>query len=166
MGACPGSRNSEMLKKKKLTPEQALQSAKLYCAYQERCHAEVKEKLYSSGVFKKDVEQILSQLITEDYLNEERFAAAYVRGKFRMKQWGRIKIRYELKQKRVSEYCIKEAMKEIEKDDYEKTMRKLLEEKLKDLETEKNVLIRKKKAMDYLLQKGYEREMILSFFKE
>ena len=166
MGACPDSRNFEMLQKKKLSPGQALQKTRLYCASQERSHAEVKQKLHSYGLGKNDVEQILSQVIEEDYLNEERFAAAYARGKFRMKQWGRIKIRYELKQKRVSEYCIKKAMKEIEEEEYAKTLRKLLEGKLMDLKTEKNALIRKKKAVDYLLQKGYEMEMILSFFKE
>lgn len=166
MGACPDSRNFEMLQKKKLTSDQALQKTRLYCASQERSHAEVKQKLYSYGLNKNDVEQILSQVIEEDYLNEERFATAYARGKFRMKRWGRIKIKYELKQKRVSEYCIKKAMKEIDEEEYAKTLRKLLDEKLKDLKPEKNDLIRQKKVTDFLLQKGYEWEMISSFFKD
>lgn len=155
-----------MLQRKKLTPGQALQRTRLYCASQERSHAEVKQKLYSFGLGKNDVEQILSQVTEEDYLNEERFAAAYARGKFRIKQWGRVKIKYELKQKRVSEHSIKKAMKEIEEEEYAKTLRKLLESKLMDLKPEKNDITRNKKVADYLLQKGYEREMILSFFKE
>src|SRR5882762_609956 len=101
-------------RKTRLSQEQALQKAKHYCAYQERCHSEVKEKLYSFGLWKQEVETILSQLIEEGYLNEERFAIQFAGGKFRMKQWGRVKIKYELKQRQVSEYCVKKALKEID----------------------------------------------------
>jgi regulatory protein len=135
---------------------QALQKAKHYCAYQERCHSEVKEKLYSYGLYKKDVEELISNLIEENYLNEERFAIQFAGGRFRVKQWGRVKIRYELKQKGISDYCIKKAMKEIEDADYEKTIQKLFAAKLKTLATEKNSFIKKRKLQDYLLQKGYE----------
>ena len=83
--------------KKQLTLEQALQKLKHYCAYQERCHSEVKEKLYSLGVFKKEADNIIAKLIEEGYLDEERFAIAFAGGKFRIKQWGRVKIKYELK---------------------------------------------------------------------
>jgi regulatory protein len=155
-----------MLQRKKLTADQALQRAKLYCAYQERCHAETKHKLYSFGLFKNDVDRIILQLIEEDYLNEERFAAAFVRGKFRMKHWGRVKIKYELKQKNVSDYCIRKAMKEIDDEEYEKTLAKLTEEKMEELNGENSELTRRKKVYDYLLQKGFERDMILSFIKE
>jgi len=155
-----------MVQRKKLTAEQALQRAKLYCAYQERCHAETKQKLYSFGLFKNDVDRIVSHLIEEDYLNEERFACAYARGKFRMKHWGRVKIVYELKQKNVGDYCIKKAMKEIEEEEYLKVLAKLVEEKLKELNREQNDLVRRKKVVDHLLQKGYERELIFSFIKE
>ncbi|MBP6234345.1 MAG: RecX family transcriptional regulator, partial [Chitinophagaceae bacterium] len=96
--------------KKYLTKEQALQKLKHYCAYQERCHSEVKEKLYQLGVWKKEHDEIIASLIEENYLNEERFAVAYAGGHFRIKQWGRIKIKYELKQKQVSEYSIKKAL--------------------------------------------------------
>jgi regulatory protein len=78
--------------KKQLTKEQALQKARHYCGYQERSHAEVKEKLYSFGLRRQEVEESLSQLIEEDYLNEERFAQQFAGGHFRMKQWGRVKI--------------------------------------------------------------------------
>ena len=123
----------------KLSKEQALPKIKQYCTYQERCHAEVKEKLYAFGLYKKDVEQLMSQLIEENYLNEERFAIQYAGGKFRMNQWGRIKIKYALKQKQVSDYCIKKALKEINETDYKKTLHKLAEQKLKTLKSEKNI---------------------------
>ncbi|TAH03079.1 MAG: RecX family transcriptional regulator, partial [Sphingobacteriales bacterium] len=86
---------------KTLTKEQALQKLRQYCAYQERCHQEVKDKLYSYGLHQQQVEESISQLIEEDYLNEERFAKQYAGGKFRMKQWGKVKITYELKLKKV-----------------------------------------------------------------
>jgi regulatory protein len=150
-----------MLQRKKLSPDQALQRGKLYCAYQERSHAETKDKLYSFGLSKTDVEKTISQLIEEDYLNEERFAAAFARGKFRMKHWGRVKIKYELKQRRVSEYCIKKAMQEIDDEEYAETLKKLCEQKLKELGSEETELMKKKKVRDYLLQKGYEHELIM-----
>lgn len=144
----------------KFTPLQALPKIKHYCAYQERCHAEVKEKLYSFGLYKGDVDILISQLIEENYLNEERFAIHYAGGKFRMKQWGRIKIKYSLKQKQVSEYCIKKALKEINEIDYLKTFHKLAEQKLETLKSEKNIFSKKKKLQDYLLQKGYESALV------
>jgi regulatory protein len=144
----------------KLSKEQALPKIKQYCTYQERCHAEVKEKLYAFGLYKKDVEQLMSQLIEDNYLNEERFAIQYAGGKFRMNQWGRIKIKYALKQKQVSDYCIKKALKEINESDYKKTLQKLAEQKLKTLKGENNVFSKKKKLQDYLLQKGYEGELV------
>ena len=155
-----------MLQKKRLTPEQAYQKIKHYCGYQERSHAEVKEKLYSFGLWKNDVETLLSRIIEDDYLNEERFAKAFVGGRFRMKQWGRVKIKYELKQKQVSEYNIKKAMKEISEEDYEAAFNKLFASKLESLSSEKNVPTRKRKMFDYMLQKGYERDMIMSKLNE
>ena len=143
-----------------MTKEQALQKIKHYCGYQERCHAEVKSKLYSYGLWKKDVEAIVSQLIEENYLNEERFAQLFAGGHFRLKQWGRIKIKHELKQKSVSDYCIKKALKEIDETDYRKTLGKLFERKWKSLKAEKNIFTKKSKAMNYLLQKGYEPALI------
>ena len=139
-----------------MTKEQALQKIKYYCSYQERCYSEIKEKLYSFRLGKKDVEALISQLIEENYLNEERFAQLFAGGKFRMKQWGRVKIGYELKQKNISEYCIKQGLKEISEDDYIKTLKKLAAAKWKSLKAEKNVFVRKNKTMNYLLQKGYE----------
>jgi regulatory protein len=140
--------------------EEALQKAKQYCAYQERSHSEVKEKLYSFGLHKKDVDELLSELISENYLNEERFAIQFAGGKFRIKQWGRVKIKYALKQKQVSEYCIKKALAGIDEKDYGKTLEKLLEQKLKTLKAEKNIFIKKRKLQDHLMQKGFETDLI------
>jgi len=144
----------------KLTKDQALSKIKQYCAYQERCLSEVKEKLGSYNLDKQEVEEILSQLIEENYLNEERFAIQYAGSKFRMKQWGRVKIKHALKQKQVSDDCIKKALKEVNEDDYLKTLNKLAEQKLKTLKGEENIFIKKRKLQDYLLQKGYEGELV------
>jgi regulatory protein len=146
--------------KKYLTKEQALQKLKHFCGYQERCHSEVKEKLFSLGVSKNEHDEIISTLIEENYLNEERFAIAFAGGKFRVKQWGRIKIKYELKQKQVSEYNIKKAMKEIEETAYRDALQKLYEEKWNSLKGEKNRFIKLTKTRDYLLQKGYEMDLV------
>ncbi len=146
--------------KKPLTKEQALQKLKHYCGYQERSHSEVKEKLYSLGIWKKDQDEIISTLIEENYLNEERFAIAFAGGKFRMKKWGRVKIKYELKQKQVSDYNIKKGLKEIDDEAYLQSLQKLYEDKWDSLKGETNRFIKMSRTMDYLLQKGYEREMI------
>ena len=148
-----------MLYKKYLTKEQALQKLKHYCAYQERCHSEVKEKLYNLGIWKKDHDEIIAALIEENYLDEERFAIAFASGRFRIKQWGRVKIKYELKQKQVSDYSIKKALKQIDEEDYLKVLGKLAKEKYASLKNEQH-LIRKKKTMDYLMGKGFEMELV------
>jgi len=146
--------------KKYLGKEQALQKAKHYCGYQERSHSEVKEKLYSFGLYKQQVEECLSQLIEENYLNEQRFAEQFAGGKFRMKHWGRVKIKYELQQKQVSDYCIKKGLKQIPETDYLATLKKLAEEKWNSLKGEQNLFIKLRKTQDYLLQKGYEYELV------
>lgn len=142
------------------TKEQALQKIKHYCAYQERCHQEVKEKLYSLGMHRKEVDELISQLIEENYLNEERFAIQYAGGKFRMNHWGKIKIKYALKQKQVSEYCIKKALFQIDNDAYMKTIEKLAAGKQNTLKGEKNNFVKLRKVQDYLLQKGFESDLI------
>ncbi|WP_127132658.1 regulatory protein RecX [Pseudoflavitalea rhizosphaerae] len=150
-----------MAYQKQLSKEQALQKARHYCGYQERSHTEVKEKLYSFGLRKTDVEELLSLLIEENYLNEERYATMFAGGKFRMKQWGRVKIRYELKQKHVSEYCIRKAMKEIDEDDYLKTLEKLASVKWNSVKGEGvNHFVKMGKTTDYLIQKGFEMELV------
>ena len=154
------------MNKQYFSKEEALQKAKQYCAYQERCHTEVKEKLYSFGINKKEVDELLSELISENYLNEERFAILYAGGKFRIKQWGKVKIKYSLKQKQVSEYCIKKALAAIDERDYTKTLEKIFEQKLKTLKAEKNIFVKKRKLQDHLMQKGFETALISSMIAE
>ena len=149
-----------MIRQKHPGREQALQKIRHFCSYQERCHSEVREKLYSYGLWKNNTEAILSQLIEENCLNEERFALAFAGGRFRMKQWGRVKINFELKQKRISEYCIRIALAQFEESDYLRTLRDLALDKWEKLRKEKNIFIRKRKVQDYLLQKGYEPDLV------
>ena len=144
---------------KYLTKEQALQKLKHYCTYQERSHYEVKQKLYELGVRTNDHDEIIASLIDEDYLNEERFAIQFAGGKFRMKQWGKKKILYALREKKVSDYSIKKALAEINEDDYLVVLKKLAEEKYNLLKDEQH-MDRKKKTIDYLIQKGYEYENV------
>ena len=154
------------MQKERLTPAQALEKIKHYCAYQERCHSEVKEKLFDYGLNKIESDEILLYLIENDYLNEQRFAEQFAGGHFRRKKWGRIKIRYALRQKQISDPCIKEALLVIDEEDYLKTLQQLFEEKSKTLRSEKNHFIRKKKIRDHLLQKGYEAGLIQDLLKE
>lgn len=145
--------------RKQLTPEQALQKLKHYCAYQERSHSEVRDKLFNLGVWKKDHDAIIATLIEENYLNEERFAIAFAGGKFRMKQWGRVRIKYELKQRQVSDYSIRKALRQIEEPVYLQTLQQLATSKYALLKGDQ-YLVRKKKTIDYLIQKGYEPDLV------
>jgi len=148
-----------MLYKKQLSKEQALQKLKPYCSYQERCHSEVNEKLYNLGVRKSDHDEVIATLIEQGYLNEERFAVAFAGGRFRIKEWGRLKIKYELKQRQVSDYCIRKALAQIEEGEYLVTLQKLAAEKYAALKREQ-WLVRKKKTIGYLQQKGYELNLV------
>lgn len=147
------------MQKKFLTKEEALQKLRHYCGYQERSHSEVQQKLWDLGVRRAEHDEIISSLIEDDYLNEERFAQQFAGGKFRMKDWGRKKIYYALKEKKVSEYNIKRAMKEIDEEAYQKTLNHLAEKKYASLKGEQ-YLVRKKKTMDFLLQRGFEPELV------
>jgi regulatory protein len=153
-------------KSKRIGKEQAIQKLKHYCGYQERSHAEAREKLYGFGMYKAEVEEIISRLIEEDYLNEERFATAFAGGKFRMKGWGRIKITEALKERRVSDYCIRKAMKEIDESKYHTSLEKFATAKWGSLKSEKNIFIKMRKTQDHLLQKGYEPHLVNSFLNK
>jgi regulatory protein len=131
-----------------------------YCTYQERCQSEVRNKLYELGFTYVTVEQQLANLISAGVVNEQRFATAYARGKFRMKQWGRVKIKQQLKLKGISDYCIKNGMAEIDYDEYESALTKLADRKIQELAKEKSKLLKKAKLYRYLLQKGYENDLV------
>lgn len=131
-----------------------------FCNYQERSHQEVKDRLYELGSYLEEVNQLITELIEADLLNEERFAKAFARGKFKLKKWGRIKITHELKSHRVSEYLLKKALKEIDPNEYFATASRLGEQKWNSLKGESNLFNRKGKTYRYLQQKGYEPSII------
>jgi len=153
------------MERKSTGPEKALQKIKHYCAYQERSHYETREKLYSLGLYKNQVELIMSTLVEEKYLNEERFAIAYAGGKFRMNKWGRLKINYALSQKKVSSYCIKQGLASIDEKAYEQSIIDLAAAKSRSLSSEKNEGVKRKKIIQTLLQKGYEFDIISRVIK-
>jgi regulatory protein len=141
--------------KKYLAPDQAWQKIKHFCAYQERSHQETKDRLYGYGLSTKDVDVLLSKLIEEDYLNETRFATLFAGGHFRTKNWGRVKIAYELKQKRVSAYNIKAGLATIEEEAYEQTIDTLAIDKWEKCNKEVGYA-RQAKVMQYLVSRGFE----------
>ena len=132
-----------------------------YCKYQERCHSEVRNKLYELGCTTPEVEQHIATLIENGVLNEERFARAFAGGKFRMKQWGREKIKQQLKLRKISDYCIKKAMTEIDGDAYDAVLIKLATRKAEEIKSDRSLPSRKAKLYRYLIQKGYERDMVM-----
>jgi regulatory protein len=150
--------------KKKLNPSQALLKAQSACAYQERCQQEMRDKLYEWGLYTDAVENIIADLITTNFLNEERFAKAYVGGKFRIKKWGRIKIKLELKKRRLSDYCIKKAMQEINEEDYLFTIKQLIAKKSKEIKGGKPQA-RAYKIVQYIASKGFEQSLIWDVLK-
>lgn len=132
-----------------------------YCAYRERCRHEIRQKLSDLGYWGERADEIMNQLADERFWDEPRFAHVFASDKFRLKRWGRIKIRQGLKQKRVPNVFIEEALKEeINEDDYWKTLLYLTEKKRKTLPQVTNHLELKQKLMRFLLQKGYESNLI------
>ena len=135
-----------------------------FCAYQERCHEEVRTKLLSLKVYGDTLEEIINKLIEEDFLNEERFAKAFAGGKFRIKKWGRVKIKIELKKRKISDYCIKKGMQEIDEDEYIKTLKSILVKKLKENPKGKEQ-VRNYKAAQYAMSRGFEGDLVLDILR-
>lgn len=142
-----------------LIPEQAYTKIKYFCSYRERSHWEVREKLFQLRLPKKEAEALLARLIEEDYLNEERFAIQFAGGHFRQKKWGRLKIVFALRQKKVSEANIKKALKEMAGEDYSGSLQQLALKRWVSL-CKESPLSRQAKTMAYLVQKGYERPLV------
>ena len=155
----------EEKKKIKLGPDQALVKARSYCVYQERCHQEVRDKLYSWGLWPEAVENIIIKLIEENFINEERFAKAYAGGKFRITGWGKTKIKLALKQKKISDYCIRVALNEINDKDYQQALKKLIGHRTKEI-TEKNPLKKNYKIASYVISRGFEPELVWGIINE
>lgn len=129
------------------------------CAYQERCQFELDQKLISWGFKEEDRNALLADLITNRFLDEERFAIAFVSGKFRIKRWGRIKIRSHMKLKRISEHSIKKGLSQIDPDEYWETVLQLAEKKLADLRSPEDRWQKKAKIIRYLQSRGFEMDL-------
>ena len=148
-----------MFNRKTYTIEEALKKLQNYCSYQERCHQEVQQKLKEMHMIPEAIDFITVQLIQDNFLNEERFAKTYVRGKFIIKKWGRHRLTLELKRKNVSKNNINQALKEIDEQEYIDTFNSLAEKRLKSIK-EPNKLKKKKKLADYLLYRGWESHLV------
>ncbi len=139
-----------------------MKSAKIkagnYCAYQERTQQEVRDKLYNLGLHRDEVEEVLTELILEDFVNEERFAKSFASGRFHLKKWGKVKIEYELKRKRISPYCIKKALMEISEDDYDSAIQQLIDKRKSNYSG--NQFEIKNKISKYLINKGFEADLV------
>ncbi|TPG36269.1 regulatory protein RecX [Flavobacterium pectinovorum] len=147
------------------TPKEALLKLEHFCAYQERCHAEVVSKLYSLKMTSDEIEVVVVQLIESGFLNETRFACSFARGKHRIKQWGTIRITNELKARQISSTNITIALKEISSEEYDITFQQLSERCWENLR-EKDTLKKRKKFCDYMLRRGYESFLVYDRVKE
>ena len=150
--------------KKYISAVDALKKLQRYCAYQDRCHAEVRSKLIDLGIYGDTLEEIMAELVTDNFLNEERFARSYARGKFNIKKWGRTRIRQELKKRKITDYCIRKAMEEIEEEDYQKTLHLLIEKKAAQMEDAFSFQ-NKAKIANYLIRRGFESKLVWEAIK-
>ncbi len=148
------------MEKKIYTYSQALQKAQKYCAYQERCQQEVRESLFGLNLDDDIIENVIAELVSNNFLNEERFSCAFARGKFKNNQWGWIKIENELRQRKISSYCISKAKSEIDAGAYRQTIEKLANKKLRELKGE-SAYNQKGKVSRYLSGKGFEMDNVM-----
>lgn len=148
-----------------LTTFQIQEKLARYCAYQERCEFEVREKAKKFEVYGEALDQLIDFLVDEKYLDEDRFAGSFVRGKFRIQKWGKIKIKAHLRNKRVSESLIEKHIQLIPSEEYLNTIAVLLERKDKNLTVEDDY-IRTQKLVLYLQQKGFELDDIFKVLKK
>ena len=148
-----------MHKKSSYTVDEALKKLEYYCSYQERCHKDVEDKLFKMNMIPEAKEKIILHLLQHNFLNEERFAKAYARGKFRIKKLGKQRIVRELKYKGISKYNIDSALKEIPEEDYLIAFNELAKKKLNSI-TETDIYKKKKKLIDYLIYRGWETHLV------
>lgn len=145
--------------KNPLTVPEALEKLRAYCAYQERCHKEVKNKLYQLGMIPQAIEQIVGTLVSENYLNESRFAQQFTHGKFSIKHWGKMRISRELKARGVSDYDISKAVSAIEAEAYMSKLAHISEKKWSQLSLH-SLKVKKQKLYTYLMYRGWETALI------
>jgi regulatory protein len=145
--------------------KEAIHKIEHFCAYQERCHDEVVQKLRTMKMDSNEIDEILAHLIKENYLNESRFACSFARGKHRIKFWGKVRIVNELKFRNISTYNINLALKEITAEEYNTNFNALAERNWHSMK-ESNTLKKRKKYCDFLLRKGYESNLVYEKVKE
>lgn len=154
-----------MIPQKTYTIDEAQKRLERYCAYQERCHKEVTQKLYEMRMIPEARDQIIVHLLQHNFLNEERFAKAFVRGKFSIKKWGKLRLQQELKQKDINNTIIAVALKEIDPEDYLNTFNELAEKKLETIR-ERHLQKKRKKLADYLFYRGWESHLVYDKIRE
>lgn len=147
------------MQNKVFTVDEIKRKLEQYCVYQDRCHKEVEQKMREYNLIPEAKEMILLSLLQDNFLNEERFAKSFARGKFRIKHWGKQRIVRELKFRNISSYNIKTALKEIDEQEYLKTIYSITEKRNEAI-SEPNIYKRKRKLIDFLMRKGYENELI------
>lgn len=145
--------------------KEATKKLEAYCAYQDRCHKEVISKLKDMGMIPAVIDEIVGHLIKENFLNEERFARSFARGKFNIKKWGKNRIVSELKQRDITKYNLTLALKEIDEEVYLETLERLAEKRLVQI-TETNIFKKRKKLADYLLYRGWESPLVYEITKK
>lgn len=150
---------------KTYTVEEAKRKLEQYCAYQDRCHAEVLQKLKSMNMISQACDVIITHLIEHNFLNEERFAKSFARGKFRIKNWGRIRIKNELKVRDITRFNLEAALKEIPDGEYLEAFHSLAEKQWDNIR-ETNIQKKKKKLFDFLIRKGFESNLIYDKLSE
>ena len=151
--------------RKSYSPDEAKGTIVRSCAYQERCHQEVRIKLFQLGLSENQVDETITELITEGFLNEERFARTFAGGKFRIKKWGRLKIVQGLEAKGITPNCIRSGLKEIDERDYVETLTAILEKKNEQI-GEPNRYVRRDRISKYAIQRGYEPELVWRVLRE
>ena len=143
-----------------------LAKAQKFCDYQERYQQEVRDKLYSWDAKPDEVEQILCLLVEQNYINEERYARAFARGKFRIKHWGKNKIRRELKSRKISDYCIKQGLLEISDEEYSDVLKMVIEKKSRDVRARHASPLRNHKIASYAVSRGFESDLVWDILNE
>ena len=150
---------------KKFTTTQIKEKIRHYCAYQERSHHEVRSRLFNYGLYSSEVDELISDLISQGFLNEERYAKAFAGGKFRIKKWGRVRIVNDLENNGISKNCIKIALTEIDESEYHKTLEGILRKKAESL-PDGDKFMKRDKIARYAIQKGFEPELVWKQLKE
>ncbi len=148
-----------------MTSAEAIEKLRRFCAYRERCHSEVRSKLLEIKVYGDQLEQVITELIKENYLNEERYARSYVRGKFKINRWGRNKIVQHLSAKHISEYCIRKAWSEIDPEEYERVLKSILR-KYKETKKGLSATQLSRVLVQYAVSRGFELDIVYKVLPE